>query len=922
MTDATSSEAADATTAGNATDEAVAIPRYWASDVVLADGGTVHLRPRRAADLDAIVDLYSRMSEHSRYLRFSGPTSGARAGQLETTATVDLDHHFSVVAELGEQIVGVAGYFRMDDDRAEVAFAVDDGQQGRGLATIMLEYLAAAALEHGVHQFVAWVLSSNTKMLQVFRAAGFAIHKTSGGGTVEITFDIAPTPGSISARQAREHSSEAVSIERLLRPRSIAVIGANRTPGSIGHAVFRNLIDGEFVGAVYPVNPKAGSVAGVRAYASVRDIPDPIDLAIIVTPAATVLDVVEECAEVGVGGLVVISAGFAETGEGSARERDLVALARRNGMRVIGPNCMGILNTADDVRMNASFTPYRPRPGRIAFASQSGGLGIALLGRGAERGLGISAFVSMGNKADVSSNDLIQYWEEDPATDVILLYLESFGNPRKFARLARRIARKKPIVAVKSGRTPAGARGAGSHTAALAAPDVAVDALFRQAGVVRVDTLEEMFDTAMLLAHQPLPRGRRVAIVSNGGGPGILATDACVARGLEVPELSAETQAAIGSRTSPDAGLRNPVDLVAGADGPTFEHTIGVLLDDDDVDAIVVIFVPPLVTRTEDIVAAILAATDRANLTKPVLACFLDPDGRVDLVHADGTSRVPSFAYPEAAAVALDRAARLGEWRRRPEGTVPALPGIDHARARAIVARELAGRPDGIWLTAAVARELLGCFGIATVTTEWAADAERAVAVAESMGYPVVLKVGSAAVVHKADVGGVRLGLADADDVRVAFADMRAALGDEMGGAVVQPLVPAGVETIVGVTRDRLFGSLVLFGMGGFDAELTRDTALRIVPLTDEDAHELVRSLRASPLFFGYRNTPPVDIDALEALLLRIGLLAEHVPEVAELDCNPVIVSPDGAVVVDLKVHLSPHEPEAPDGLRRMRPPT
>jgi acetyl coenzyme A synthetase (ADP forming)-like protein len=861
------------------------------------------------------------MSDHSRYLRFAGPTSVARAGELESAAAVDLDHHFSVVAELSDRIVGVAGYFREDADRAEVAFAVADSEQGRGLGTIMLEYLAAAALEQGIHQFVAWVLSTNTKMLQVFRSAGFEMHKTSGGGTVEITFDIAPTPGSINARQAREHASEAHSIERLLRPTSIAVIGANRTPGSIGHSVFRNLIDGEFTGAVYPVNPKARSVAGVRAYASVADIPDPVDLAVIVTPAATVLGIVEECAAAGVGGLVVISAGFAETGGGRETEHELVALARRNGMRVIGPNCMGVLNTAADVRMNATFTPYRPRPGRVAFASQSGGLGIALLGRGAERGLGISAFVSMGNKADVSGNDLIQYWEEDDATDVILLYLESFGNPRKFARLARRIARKKPIVAVKSGRTPAGARGAGSHTAALASSDVAVDALFRQAGVVRVDTLEELFDTAMLLAHQPLPPGRRVAIVSNGGGPGILAADACVARGLEVPELSAATQAALAARTSPDAGLRNPVDLVAGANGPVFEHAIRVLLDDDGVDAIVVIFVPPLVTRSEDIAAAILAATDRPDLAKPVVACFLDPDGRVDLVHEDGNGRVPSFAYPEAAAVALDRAARLAEWRRRPEGTVPVLPGIDHARARALVARELDGHTEGVWLSAATARDLLECFGISMVTTEWAADAEGAVAAADAMGYPVVLKVGSAAVVHKADVGGVRLGLASADEVRTAFAEMHAALGDDMGGAVVQPMVPVGVETIVGVTHDRLFGSLVLFGMGGFAAELIRDSALRIVPLTDEDAHELVRSLRSSPQFFGYRNTPPVDIDALEELLLRIGLLAEHVPEVAELDCNPVIVSPDGAVVVDLKVHLAPHEPEAPEGLRRMRGP-
>lgn len=903
------------------------IPAYWTADVVLTDGGTVHLRPRRPDDRDALVDLYARMSEQSRYLRFAGPTTVTRAGDLESQATVDLDRHFAVVAELGDRVVGVAAYFRQDDGRAEVSFAVADDQQGRGLATIMLEYLAAAALEQGIHRFVAWVLTGNRKMLQVFRNAGFEIHKSSDGGTVEIVLDLVPTPQSIAARQAREHAAEATSIRRLLRPRSIAVVGASRTPGSIGHGVFRNLIDGEFTGPVYPVNPHAGSVAGVRAYPSVGAIPDTVDLAIVATPAATVLGVVEECAAADVGGLVVISAGFAEVAGGRERERAVVARARRNGMRVIGPNCMGILNTADDVRMNATFAPYRPRPGRIAFASQSGGLGIALLGQGAARGLGISTFVSMGNKADVSGNDLVQYWEEDPDTDVILLYLESFGNPRKFARLARRISRTKPIVAVKSGRSPAGARGAGSHTAALAAPDVAVDALFAQAGVVRVDTLEELFDTALLLAHQPLPRGRRVAIVTNGGGPGILAADACVARGLEVPELPAATQARLAEFTSPDASVRNPIDLVAAARGPVFERALRVVLDDDTVDAVIAIYVPPLVTEADEIAAAILAATAPAataggtggGSTKPVVACFLDPDGRPELERADG--RIPTFAFPEAAAAALDRAARLAEWRARPEGVVPDVTGLDLPGARAVVDAAFADRPDGGWLDPDAAHRLLGCFGIPVVRTRRVTDAETAVAAADTLGYPVVLKVDAPTIVHKTDVGGVRLGLASPAAVRDAFTEMRTGLGDAMVGAVVQPLVPAGIETIVGVTRDPLFGSLVVFGMGGFETELVRDTALRIVPVTDRDAHDLVRSLRSSPLFFGYRNTPPVAVDALEDLLVRVGLLAEHVPEVAELDGNPVIVSPAGVLVVDAKVHLAPHTAGAPDGLRRLRSP-
>jgi acetyl coenzyme A synthetase (ADP forming)-like protein len=892
----------------------------WESDVVLADGGTVHLRPRQSRDTERITDLYTRMSDNSRYLRFSGATTPARAGQLESAAAVDYDHHFSVVAELGDQVVGVAGYFRTDDGSAEVAFAVDDEQQGRGLGTIMLEYLAAAAREYGIHRFQAYVLSSNHQMLRVFTSAGFDVHKTWGGGLVEIRFDIEPTPGSISAQRAREHASEARSVARLLCPQSIAVVGANRSPGSIGHAVFRNLIDGDFDGPVYPVNPNAPAVAGVKAFARVVDIPDPVDLAVIVTPAETVLDVVDDCVQKGVRGLVVISAGFAEIDDAAGRERELVSIARRNGMRVIGPNCMGIVNTDPDVRMNATFTPYRPTPGRVAFASQSGGLGIALLGRGAERGLGISAFVSMGNKADVSSNDLMQYWEEDPNTDVILLYLESFGNPRKFARLARRIARKKPIVAVKSGRTTAGARGTASHTAALVSSDVAVDELFRQAGVVRVDTLEELFDTATFLAHQPLPAGRRVAIVSNGGGPGVLAADACVAAGLDVPELAPSTQEALRAIASPDAGLRNPVDLVASADALVFERAVRILLADGAIDAVVVIFVPPLVTRADDVARAVVAATDDIASTKPVVACFLVPEGQVDVVSSDGARRIPTFAYPEAAAAALERAASLTEWRSRGEGTVPVFPRCDVDRARTVVERELKEAPDGRWVAPDTVREILDCFEAPMVATQWVPDADAAVAAADAVGYPVALKVGAADIVHKADVGGVQLGVNSASDLRAAFGRMQDALGDAMGGAVVQPMVPSGVETIVGVTRDALFGSLVLFGLGGFQAELARDTAVRFVPLTDLDAHDLVRSLRSSPLLFAYRNTPPVDVDALEGVLLRIGLLAEHVPEVAELDCNPVIVTPNGAVVVDAKLRLTPHEAQPPADLRRLRP--
>lgn len=893
-------------------------PPEWESDVVLADGGTVRLRPLRASDDDRLVGLYSRMSEASRYFRFFSAVPASMAGHLERLRELDYERRFALVAELGDVVVAAAGYVRQGDDEAEVAFAVQDDQQGRGLGTILLEHLSAAAREHGIRRFVAEVLAANHKMLRVFTDAGFDIHRAHEHGTVEVTFDIAPTPASLEAQYVREHASEARSVARLLAPRTVAVIGASRAPGSIGHAILRNLLEGDFAGSVYPVNPNATSVGGVRSYPSVLDVPDHVDLAVIAVPAPAALEVVQDCVRKGVHGLVVISAGFAEVPGGHDREREVVTLARRNGVRVIGPNCMGVVNTHPDVRMTATFAPFAPTQGRIGFASQSGGLGIALLARAAERGLGVSTFVSMGNKADVSSNDLLQYWEDDPDTDVILLYLESFGNPRKFARLARRIARHKPIVAVKSGRTPAGARGTASHTAALASPDVAVDALFDQAGVIRVDTLQELFDTATLLAHQPLPAGRRVAIVSNGGGPGILAADACVAAGLEVPELSETTQAALRSFASPEAGLRNPVDLVASAAPTTFERTLAVLLADDGIDAVLVIFVPPLVAQTDDVAQAILATTAQPS-AKPVLACFLGrADSRGVLTSLDGSRCIPKFAFPEAAAASLGRAAKLAEWRRRPVGIVPALAGVDLGRARALVRDQLSQHPEGEWIAPQVALEVLGSFGIPVVETRWASTAAGAVAAAEEIGLPVAVKAGSGTLIHKTDVGGVRLGLDSIDAARDAFTEMHATLGDRMGGAIVQPMMPAGVETIVGVTHDPSFGSLVLFGMGGFAAELLRDTALRVVPLTDLDAHELVRSLRASPLLFGFRNTPEVDVAALENLLLRVGLLAEHLPEVAELDCNPVIVSPTSATVVDVKLRLAPHAPTAPETLRRL----
>jgi acetyl coenzyme A synthetase (ADP forming)-like protein len=909
-------------------DGSPAYPSQWEGDVVLADGEVVHVRPIRRDDGDHLLDLYGRLSDESLYLRFFSPVPAPRARDLEHLTDVDYDRRFAIVAELGDAVVGVARYVRLRDaaDEAEIAFTVADEQQGRGLGTLMLEQLAAIAREHGIRRFVAMTLTTNAPMLKVFADAGYETHRSRDGGVVEVSFAIAPTEASVGAQERREQVSEARSVARILAPRSIAVIGASRHAGTIGNGIFRNLLGGDFKGPVYPVNPNAASVAGVRAYPDLGAIDAEVDLAVVCVPAATVPTVVDDCARAGVHGLVVISAGFGEVdAEHGCVERQLVETARRHGMRMIGPNCMGVVNTSSDIAMDATFAPFPPVAGRVGFASQSGGLGIALLARSAELGLGISTFVSLGNKADVSSNDLLQYWDEDPDTDVILLYLESFGNPRKFSRLARRVSRRKPIVAVKSGRSAAGARGTSSHTAALAAPEAAVDALFAQAGVIRVGTLEELFDTAAVLLHQPLPPGPRVAIVTNGGGPGILAADACASAGLDVAELPAPTQQKLRAFVSPDAAVSNPVDLVASASAETYAQTLDVLLADPTVDALLVIFVPPLVTRSEDVAAVISDAAQRSG-EKPVIACFLGRSGTLEVIAApdgvgpaDGARRVPTFAFPEAAAAALGRAARHRAWCERPEGVIPELADARVDLARRMVAERVATAPDGEWLDAMSSTALLEAMGVPVTHSVFAADADAASVVANDLGFPVVLKAASPELVHKTERGAVRLDLADDAAVRQAFQEMRARLGDDMGGAIVQHMEAPGVEMIVGVTRDPAFGSLVLLGMGGTQAELLRDTALRIVPLTDRDAADMVRSLRTSPLLFGFRGGPEADVAALEDAVLRLGMLAQHVPEIAELDCNPMIVSPTGVTVVDVKLRLAPVPPGPPPGVRRLR---
>jgi acetyl coenzyme A synthetase (ADP forming)-like protein len=857
------------------------------------------------------------LSPESVYLRFFGPRRDLPQAEFEHFANVDYLDRLALVVIVGEELVAVARYDRVPGrDEAEVAFTVRDDQQGRGIGTLLLEHLASAAVAVGIPRFVADTLAANHRMLDVFRKAGFEEHAAYEAGVVRVTMELKATATYLDTVEERDREADVASIQRMLRPSSIAVVGASRRPGTIGRELLSNLIAGGFKGDIYPVNPAGGEIAGLTAYSSVSALPGPVDLAVIAVPAPLVAEVIEACGERGVGGLVVISAGFAETGsDGAVAERELVSLARRHGMRLVGPNCMGLVNTAPGVSMNATFAPVAPVRGRIAFASQSGGLGIAILNEATRRDLGVSSFVSVGNKADVSGNDLLRYWEEDADSDVILLYLESFGNPRHFSRIARRIARKKPIIAVKSGRSDSGSRGASSHTAAMATPDATVDALFHQAGVIRVNTLEEFFDVADVVTHQPLPKGRGVAIVGNAGGPGVLAADACEAYGLTVPELSARTQERLRSVLSPNAAVANPVDCIASATAEQYRQALEIVLADEAIDALIVIFTPPLVTKADDVAAAVGSVA--AGSAKPIVANFFAPLKAPNSTPQSPSKavRVPWFAYPEPAARALARIVPYAIWRQQPEVPPPLFNDIEHQRGRAVVAAALRTSEDS-WLDADAASELLVAYGIPHVQSIRATSTAGAVQAAATLGYPVALKIDIPGIVHKTDVGGVQLGLASGDEVSAA-SELFFEKFPADAAVVVQPMAPAGIETIVGLVEDPSFGPLVMFGLGGTATEVLGDRALSLVPLTRREALALVGSLRSARLLTGYRGTPAADIDALADVLCRVARLAEDLPEIVEMDLNPVLAGPHGCKVLDCKVRVHARAGREPELRRR-----
>nr|WP_252442462.1 bifunctional GNAT family N-acetyltransferase/acetate--CoA ligase family protein [Pseudonocardia humida] len=873
--------------------------------MVASDGGIVHLRPILPEDAPALLRFHEHLSERTRYLRFFGPYPRIPPRDLVRFTTVDHRSRVAFICLLGDEIIAVGRYEGLPGGAqgegphsAEVAFVARDEHQGRGLGSILLEHLAAAARENGLRRFEAEVLVENQQMVRVFRQAGYQVSRAFAEGVLHLEFDIDPTERSLAVRDSREQRAEARSVHNVLHPTSVAVIGASTDPSKIGHAVLANLLRGNFTGPVYPVNPDARSVRGVRAYPSVTDIPDEVDLAVIAVPASNIDEVMDSCLAKGVKALVVVSAGFADAGEGgTVAERRLVSEARAHGMRVVGPNALGVANTDPEVRLNATLAPDVPGLGRVGFFSQSGALGIAILAAAKERGLGLSTFVSAGNRADLSGNDLLQYWQTDPATDVVLLYLETFGNPRKFARLARRLARTKPVVLVKSGRhsapTPA--------LAATATPvdDVNLRALFEQSGVIRVETLAQLFDVALLLAYQPLPAGPRIAVVGNSTALGLLVEDALLDEEMEPAGKAVD----VGVTSTPEE----------------FAAAAAAAVGEEGVDGLIAVFVPPVATPGAAYARALREAV--ADSGKPVAAVFLAAEGvPAELAVAGpgggpGRGSVPSFSSPERAAAALARVSRYARWRSRPVGEFVRPQGVDAERARALVHRLGAERTHPVADEEAV--ELLGCYGIAVVDFRRVEGVEQAVAAAEELGYPLAVKAAAERWRHRTDQVGVRLDIVTAEGVRRAHDDFLALTGSEE--LYVQRMAPKGVSCVLEIVDDPTFGSLLSFGLAGMATELLGDRAFRVVPVSDQDAAALVRAPRAAPLLAGYGGTEPTRLEALEDLVLRVGALAEDLPEIRSLVLEPVLASADGAAVVGARVVLGPPPQRADSGPRRLR---
>ena len=879
-------------------------PQHWEADVLLRDGRTAHIRPIQPIDAELLVDFYSRVSDESKYYRFFSPMPTLSERDVIRFTQVDHVDRVAFILTVSGEMIAVGRYDVVKPGEAEVAFLVEDKHQGRGIAQLLLEHLAQAGRERGVDRFVAEVLPDNHKMIHTFRDAGYRVASEYEEGVMVLEFPIDPTDTAMGVMAHREHRAEAASIEKFFNPRSIAVIGASRRQDTIGQALVRNLVMGNFNGRVYAVNPTSDAVSGLPAYASVSDIPGEVDLAIVAVPAEAVEDVVLDCAAKGVHGLVVISSGFAETGEeGRQRQRRLVGLSRSYGLRLIGPNCLGIINTDPNHTLNASLSSLMPPRGRAGFFCQSGALGSAILEKVNNRGLGLSTFVSAGNRADVSGNDLLQYWEEDDSTEVVLLYLESIGNPRKFSRIARRVSLRKPIIAVRSGRTTQGVP-MGHAVRQIAAPPQAIDAMFRQAGVIQVDTLDEMFDVAQLLAHQPLPRGRRVAIVGNSDALGLLAADAAAAVGLVV---------------------NKSVALGAEATADDFEDALDIAIDDPDVDSVVAVYIPPLNVSGEDVANVLAAVGEQSD--KPLVSSFLGAEGVPELLRVPdvagntaGRGSVPSYPAVEAAVRALARVVGYAVWLRTPDGPAVDADEFDAAAAKRMAGEILTRSGDGVDLDQKQLTELLACYGVELWESVPVTTLRAAQAAGRKLGWDVVLKATAEHLRERPDLAHVWRNIDSSAEMRVAWESLNALVTDpEQAGWVIQKNSPPGVPVSIRSIEDPLFGPVVSFGISGPLIELLEDKAYRIPPLLGGDAAAMVREIKSSPMLFGYRGSEIVDVASIERLIMRVSQLQNDLPQVSSLDLSLVLAGADGIKVLTAAGRVDPVvDPRSDWFVRRM----
>lgn len=885
-------------------------PEYWEADVVLRDGGTAHLRPIHPADADAVQAFHVGQSQKSIYMRFFAFKSKLSAKELKRFTEVDYKDRVALVITIGGEIMGIGRYDRLDDPaEAEVAFNIADAHQGRGIGSILLEHLAAAARENGIRKFSAEVLPENRKMLMVFSDAGYDVKRHFDDGVVSLEFNIDPTDKSRAVMESREHRAEARSIQELLAPSSVAVIGASRKWGTVGYQLLEHIIEGRFTGPVYAINPEAFELAGMLSFGRLSEVPGPVKLAIIAVPYAEVPKVVEECGAAGVKGIVVATAGYADDGErGLARQRELVRQARANGMRVIGPASLGIMNTNPAVSLNASMAPSLGRRGGLGLFSQSAAIGVSLYAASSRRRVGISTFLSAGNRADVSGNDMMQFWEDDADTTAVGLYLESIGNPRKFSRLARRLARTKPVIVAKSDAMGLGLP-PGHAVRTTQAPPEALDAMMRQAGVIRVETIEQLMDVAQIVSSQPLPAGPGVAVFSNSQALGKVVADSAAAQGLGVERIVTNVDL--------DAGMSVAL--------PALRHSLQEVLTADTVHSAVVALLPARGLTVEKIAGVLAECSVAAG--KPVVAAFsglLDPSIYVEGMVGDeaGSTVVPCYSNPGAAVAALGSVVRYAQWLDRDQGLFSEPEGCDPDGTRDELERLLSGvgGEQLVRLDAETAAGLLARYGIRVVPSVGFDTADEAVAAADRLGWPVALKTTDPALRHRLDLGGVRLDIQDADSLRRNVLEMRRSLERYGSPSLeVQTMAPVGQACTFRAIEDPLLGPVVSFGLAGDAVNLLDDWAHRVPPLSGSDLHDFIRAPRASRKLFGYQGLPAVDAGALEDLAARLTRLKDNHPEIALVDFNPVLAGPDGAAILSADVRIANAAQRTDSARRAMR---